>query len=422
MPTPSFDSIVILSASNWFKELRSNRYHYASRFAKKVPVFFVQPDLCYKNYRFEDTEVEKIKVLHLWKRFDNYQANLLKFALQQVSANKPVFWLYNGRFNNILLQCDSVLNVYHATEDYFSLDSYAVTNKSLIDALNQLLPQCQLLISVSDGVAASFQQKSTFNGKHITVTNGCDYKFYSIDSSAPQQLPGATPIAFYQGNIFNKLDYDLLIKLVTSMPSWKFQFCGPVLYNEKEWQQLCLLKNVQYLGVLTPEKIREFSYRATVGLIPYVEDDRIIKRGFPLKAFEYLACGLPVVSVPIEALLPFNEIIHFASGVGAFEREILRAEQLRYDSSFLLKRLQAAKQQDYDAKVNQVFTLMQELAELNIKPIQAIKSCNLASSSYWVAKNPLIKCLLLLKDRIPEQLKNLIKPSIRKALIKKWLD
>ena len=39
-----FDAIVMLTWSDWFTEPVSNRYHYATRFAKHLPVIFVQPD------------------------------------------------------------------------------------------------------------------------------------------------------------------------------------------------------------------------------------------------------------------------------------------------------------------------------------------------------------------------------------------
>ena len=378
------DAIVILSSSNWFKELRSNRYHYATRFARSFPVLFVQPDLHYKGYQFEDTQFEAIKVLHVWKRYDNKQIELLNAALLEAEVYKPVFWIYNGQFNHFLAnsKSNSVLNVYHATEDYFSSDSYITTPAHQIQSLNNLLAQCQLLVCVSEGVAESYRQHSAFTGKSITINNGCDYKFYApepmnlILDNDTQGIPrklgmtceqlhtnNAKFIAFYQGNIFDKLDYELLIELATRLSSWQFQFCGRVLYNEKGWKQLANLPNVQYLGVLTPEQVRETSYRATVGLIPFVESEFLIERSFPLKAFEYLACGLPVVSIPIKALLPFKAVMQLASGVDEFELAIIQASELRYDKTHLTLRLQAARAQDYDDKVETVLATIRELSE-----------------------------------------------------------
>lgn len=37
-----FDAVVMLTWSDWKTEPRSNRYHYATRFAKSLPVLFLQ--------------------------------------------------------------------------------------------------------------------------------------------------------------------------------------------------------------------------------------------------------------------------------------------------------------------------------------------------------------------------------------------
>src|SRR3990167_4022684 len=456
------DAIVILSSSNWFNELRSNRYHYATRFARFFPVLFVQADLNYKGYQFEVTELDAIKVLHVWKRYDNKQIDLLNSALLEAGANKPVFWIYNGQFNCFLANRDSVLNVYHATEDYFSSDSYITPPAHQIQALNNSLKQCQLLVCVSDGVAESYREKSAFTGTSITESNGCDYQFYapasmdlilnsncsaSLNLSYPRGLTAGSNdlsefmdpavksreyddlravtlnndnqtklIAFYQGNIFDKLDYELLIALARQLPNWQFQFCGRVLYNEKGWKQLTRLPNVQYLGVLTPEQVRQRSYQATVGLIPFVESDFLVKRSFPLKAFEYLACGLPVVSIPIQSLLPYSAVMQFASGVDGFLREILQAQQLRNNNEHLALRLEAARAQDYEDKVKKVLTVIQDLSEqpklIESKAMPQKNTSERTVCSYF-NKTHFIHLISRLYDRFPNGLKDRIPPSIK---------
>ena len=37
-----FDAVLMLTWSDWYTEPRSNRYHYAVRFAATLPVFFLQ--------------------------------------------------------------------------------------------------------------------------------------------------------------------------------------------------------------------------------------------------------------------------------------------------------------------------------------------------------------------------------------------
>jgi teichuronic acid biosynthesis glycosyltransferase TuaH len=62
---------------------------------------------------------------------------------------------------------------------------------------------------------------------------------------------------------------------------------------------------VEYLGVLTPAELATEVARSKVGLIPYELNSHT--RGiFPMKVYEYLAAGIPVVSTDLESLHGVN--------------------------------------------------------------------------------------------------------------------
>lgn len=367
----SSDAIVMLTWSNWFTELRSNRYHYATRFASRMPVYFVQPDLTEDTFRFEATEIPNLTVLHISKTYDKTQARLLNKALRQVGVIKPIFWIYNVYFTNIITSRYSALTIYHGTEDYLSSESrIKIADKTLRESFNLMLSQCDLLVAVSEGVKESFETKSQFKGAYALVTNGCDYKFYSPvyhQKNKPLNTQ-REKIAFYQGNIFDKLHYDLLHQLTVNMPDWIFAFCGPVLFNESGWKTLLKQPNVRYLGVLTPEQIREYSYKATVGLIPFVASEWLVERSFPLKTFEYLATGLPVVTIPIRSLMAFSDVLLFANTAAEFEAAMYEAERIRFDEEHLRRRLEKAQSQDYDIKFQQVTRIIEQQIARHPKP------------------------------------------------------
>lgn len=345
------DSIVILTWSDWFSELRSNRYHYATRFAKIKPVIFVQPDLTESRYFFEETGIGNIIVLHISNKYDDIQQKLLNSALAERGCLRPLFWIYNCYFHSFLAQHYSVLNIYHGTEDYLASDSrIKFQDSALIDAYLKTLSKCQLIIAVSEGVKKSFEQNVDFEGEIVTVNNGCDYSFYCPIKNHSNTKTLGSKIAFYQGNIFDKLDYDLLLKLTKILPDWTFNFCGKVLFDEEGWQVLRKQPNVNYLGLLSPEEIRLQSYVSTVGLIPFVQSEWLVVRSFPLKTFEYLATGLPVVSIPIASILNFSDVIQFAETAEEFALKINQAAILRSDPEHFEKRLKIASQQDYDLR------------------------------------------------------------------------
>ncbi len=364
--TSHVDAIVMLTWSNWFTELRSNRYHYATRFAKLVPVIFVQPDLADDNYKFEETEVHNVVVLHIPATYDSSQTHILNKALIDAKVYRPIFWVYNGNFENIISSRYSVMNIFHATEDYLSSDSrIKIQSPKLLESFNNILEKCDILVAVSEGVKDSFELRSKFEGRAIVATNGCDYKFYSPIENGRERTSNNNRMVLYQGNIFDKLDYDLLYELAERMSDWQFNFCGKVVFNDPGWAKLCLLPNVAYLGLLSSEELREECYKSTVGIIPFVPSEYLIKRSFPLKTFEYLAAGLPVVTISITSLLPYSDVLLFADTTDEFEMAIKKAEKLRFDEKHLLRRLEKASMQDYDLKFAEVLSVIEH--EISLK-------------------------------------------------------
>lgn len=348
-----FDSVVMLTWSDWHTELRSNRYHFATRFAKHLPVIFVQPDLEHVGYKFENVDVPNFCILHVYNQYGEEQSQALNKALVEKGIIKPLIWVYNFKFYSYLSKRYSPLTVIHGTEDYLgetTITKIGNVYENHIDTIKI----ADLLIAVSEGVKDSYITNGNYQNESIVVTNGCDYKFYSQYARNDSKGKSKAKVVFYQGNIFNKLDYKLLLELVKRMTDWEFWFCGRIVFNESEWQQLLRASNVKYWGCVSPEKIRELSYQATVGIIPFSKNETLYQVALPLKAYEYLACGLPVVSSPLKALEDSAELFCFAETTEEFETAIRQAGYEGNDPALIEKRMNAAKQQDYDLKFIEV--------------------------------------------------------------------
>ncbi len=304
------DSVVMLTMSDWKTELRSNRYHYSTRWAKLLPVIFIQPHLSEEKYYFEDTEIENITILHVYQNFTaQLQSDLIAAALNEKGIISPLLWIYNPLLIDYIKQAYSPYKVYHATEDYFSPDYFNTSSPiQFISSLSSVIACVNEVICVSDGVAESIVNKNVkWKNKTRVIANGCDYNFYCNLGMKQSTYENNEPICFYQGNITNKIDFKMLHYIVKNMPAWKFQFCGRALTKSDDWSRILEYRNVEYLGLLTPSELRDCAHQATVGIIPFTMAG-LVKSSLPLKAFEYVACGLPVVSTPIDALNRYNQI------------------------------------------------------------------------------------------------------------------
>lgn len=356
-PGQRFDAVVMLTASDWFTEMRSNRYHYATRFAKHLPVIFVQPDLNELQFCYEESGSEGITVLHVCQHFDWNQGVLLRTALKRKRIVRPLLWVYNHEFLDFIAACCAPFTIYHATEDYFSPEIGLSVARQ--DKLRTVLKLIDLLVAVSEGVLQSARERGQYQGEALLVENGCDFKFWAPrpeDTDGMRSQANLTPVALYQGGIHRKIDFELLHGIVRGMPDWEFWFCGSVYPDLHEWKALCRYKNVTYYGKLRPEEVRTLALRATVGLIPFVQTEWIARRSFPLKAFEYVACGLPVVSVPIDALKPYSATITFAETADQFIGAMKNEAPHRFNAERINHRVSLAKQHDYDLKFDSLLS------------------------------------------------------------------
>ncbi|MBZ6076291.1 glycosyltransferase [Microvirga puerhi] len=247
------------------------------------------------------------------------------------------------------------MRVYHATEDYLSpSDGLSVSTLNVQAPLKRLLHEIDLLVSVSEGVAHSYEAHGGYRGASIVLRNGCDFPFWR-DSRASDYTPpaDARPVALFQGALNSRLDYDLLLELVDSLPDWHFWFCGKTVDAPPGWNKLLARPNVRHFGSLAPAAIADLARQSSVGLIPF-RQDALMRRSLPLKAYEYVACGLPVVTIPIDALGEEPHLFSFARNAREFADAMVLQATTRTDPARIEERLIAASQQSYDERFAQL--------------------------------------------------------------------
>jgi glycosyltransferase involved in cell wall biosynthesis len=345
----NFDAVVMLTWSDWHSEPRSNRYHFATRFAKIIRVFFVQMKSGIEHAEVEILDGYNIVIIHITDRYGRNQSELLSSILADQGVRRPLLWVYNCYFEDFIRYYPAELRVYHATEHYFSTTDFLATAVQLQDQLRRVLKETELLVSVSSGVAESYRDSGGYTGPSILLRNGCDFEFWK-ETNAFQYMPpvGGRNTAFFQGVINERLDFDLLQSLVEALPEWQFWFCGENV-DPPGWRELAKMPNVKNFGFVAPSEIAGLAQHCAVGLIPYKQGD-LIAKSLPLKAYEYVACGLPVVTVPIADLAARPDLFAQASTADEFRKAIEAAATTRTDPSLIELRLAAGQAESYDRR------------------------------------------------------------------------
>lgn len=371
-----YDAIVMLTWSDWYTEPRSNRYHYARRFSELGNVYFVQPDGLPEGYQIEGTEFERISVVHVPRDYDSNQREALGQMLSEQGVRRPLYWVYNPSFIQYLDTAYTPCIIYHATEDLLSDGFYGrVSDPSKDEGVQRIRRNLKRLLAIVDGVVAVTAGvlgsilTSGYKGDSLVLRNGVDEAFWSTESpNLSKEANRDRPLVVYQGGVNWRLDFLLLIEVAKLLPQVDFELIGKIEVPEpSELRKLRTLPNVKICGARDLSEVRERCQAADVGIIPFQQLEIICEKSLPLKAFEYVASGLPVVSVPIDELEAFGSLFAFAADAETFASEILSAINETHTPERIEEWKQISRSMDYDKRFADLQGWMTNL-EVNVKP------------------------------------------------------
>jgi glycosyltransferase involved in cell wall biosynthesis len=149
------------------------------------------------------------------------------------------------------------------------------------------------------------------------------------------------------GAVFSYLDYDLLVAAARAFPQGSLILVGP-LQDVHGAARLKKEPNTVLLGPRPQERIPDYLAAFDVCLCPF-RSGAVRRAVNPLKVYEYLAAGRPVVSTPLESLAqePVARWIRFAEGAEAFSSAIRLALD-ENDPSMATARRQAVRSYSWD--------------------------------------------------------------------------
>lgn len=157
--------------------------------------------------------------------------------------------------------------------------------------------KADLIISVSENNKEIF---SSDCNKFVEITNGVDFDKFSVLDSI--NFNPEYPIIGYIGKIQERFDLELLVKLANINTNYRLMIYGPLLALKKEAKEIeKKYSNIQFLGEVPYEKLPTIVNTFDIGIIPH-KVTRFTKSMNPLKLYEYLSCGTPVVTSKVNGV------------------------------------------------------------------------------------------------------------------------
>jgi glycosyltransferase involved in cell wall biosynthesis len=222
---------------------------------------------------------------------------------------------------------------YHCSDDFTSVRGFPST---LGDLEADLCARSNLVIATSETLAHS---RRRHNPHTYWVPNGVDVEHFARPAEpAPELRDLPRPIFGFVGGLSQWVDLDLVGCLARERPAWTFVLIGPSSISTDPVRHQ---PNVRLLGPRRYDALPTYLAAMDVGIIPF-RDEPVTYYADPIKAYEYLAAGLPVVATDLPALHRLAHVVRLASTPSSFlsqldaavaEGRAARADERRSEAS-----------------------------------------------------------------------------------------
>lgn len=155
-----------------------------------------------------------------------------------------------------------------------------------------------------------------------------------------------------------KQNLELIRQMADRRPNYHFVLIGDIGEGDP-LTNAAILKNVPNIHLLGPKAYKDlpdYLRGMDVGLLPSHLND-YTRSMFPMKFFEYLAAGLPVISTRIPALADHADLVLLRDSED-FEEGLDRI--IAGDCATLEQRLAAAREQTYEARTEKMLRLIEQ--------------------------------------------------------------
>ena len=370
---------VVYFGNDWFADNRTSSHHVARQLAARTKVLYIEcPGLRAPEVSSRDASrmVRKVarafrpavtvsptltvKTLVQWPAHQSktvarinraWSRATAKWAMRSLGLAAPVAWCTVPHVSGFIGDLGARAIVYHCIDDYSSLPGVDVDAVRAMD--DSLTRRADLVIAASGPV---FESRRSLNPNTVLVPHGVDFDHFAQARRGtlprpPELSDIRRPIVGFTGLIERWIDVDLVGWLARELPHATFIMVGRVAIPAERLPQA---PNLRWLGPRPYERLPEYGAWFDAAIIPYRLNAQVHAAN-PLKLREYLAMGLPVVSVSTPEIDKFEHVVSIARTREAFRDALATALQERKDAANIDRRQAVAREGTWAKRVDEIW-------------------------------------------------------------------
>ena len=372
------NQIVCLSTSNWYP-FPTRKQHVMSRLADVEILYFDPPVTLIAPLKDKKCAPR----LSLWRKaqpkpqdnitvyalppvlpfYNKYRwinkinqkmiASFVRRRMKRHGFENPVVWCYSP------MSADAVDHIPHKALVYDCVDRHSAY-KGLID-VGTVNHMEEALTKKADQVFTTaiglFDTLSSYNEKTEMLPNGVNFEhFHAAAGGAlpvPEDMKGlARPIIGFAGMLQECIDYDMIEAVARAKPEWSVVLVGGSMPGVN-LDYLKAYPNIHFLGMKKYDDMPAYLGAFDVCLNAFRSGD-LSRDVSPLKFYEYMATGKPVVTTPQpEQVLGYTDAVYVARGAQDFVDKCTEALG-EPDAAKTELRIAYAKACSWDARVREM--------------------------------------------------------------------
>ncbi|WNC14459.1 glycosyltransferase [Brevibacillus brevis] len=255
----------------------------------------------------------------LYFKQDIFQLGNYREILQEIldtSSNEEIVFLcyFPSQITTINKLSGNFKVIYECVDDHGDIEHSFWSSKIDRHYETELVERANLITTTS---SALYLSKSLHNDRVILSKNAVNIDDFShVDMNViPDDIKNIPhPRVCYVGAVESWFDEDLFYHLVRSNRNKSFVVIGPVkegMLAEKE-------ENLFVLGIKEHSQLKNYLQNMRVGIIPFKDDLDLIVNCDPIKMYEYVLSGLPVVATNMPELAYNIDFIRISDNLDSF--------------------------------------------------------------------------------------------------------
>lgn len=359
---PTNRTIIVLPNIPWSYRWQRPQQIF-SRLAKKgYTIFYISPVTTDKEYI---TVIDKniyevhcktktsgnvLRDFHLDVVNENDFTDSLKRLLGQYIKDNTLLFVLHPVWKNIAFKLEGVKRIYDLMDLYSGFEG---AKKELVKGEQELIINSDIVITTANNL---FDHAKSLNKNTYMIKNACDFDMFNkLEKNGILDSLEDRPIIGYFGALNSWFDAKTMEEVVKKNRDKYFVFIGAINTNEVR----CLYKyrNVFFLGEVGYRELPGYLAYFDVCTIPFVLND-LIKSTNPVKFYEYISSGKPVVSVRLPELEQYSDICYLYNNAEEFSKYIFEA--LHDENEELRKRrMKVASENSWDSRVKEIIKIIQ---------------------------------------------------------------